>query len=184
MDSYTVEYTATVRGCSEILEQHESQTLSRASTSLEITGLEEDSTVTGTVAAVNIIGMAVGIFTTNTLTASKYTEKFEDHIASCMTCIGPGVVRNVRSSNVTFSSITLTWDELSCVDYNGPFNGYIIQYGISTFENSTNITIDATFTHYELSPLTTYIYRVAAISEDLTGPYTAISVRTDFPSGM
>ena len=49
---------------------------------------------------------------------------------------GPGIVENLRSTIATFNSITLTWDELSCVDHNGPFIGYRIEYSNVTFDHT------------------------------------------------
>ena len=83
-----------------------------------------------------------------------------------------GRVENLRSTVVTSSSITVTWDELSCVDRNGELTGYRIDYGIGTFDNSQTVTSGTSFPASGLRPLTTYRFRVAAVNSNGRGPYS------------
>ena len=88
----------------------------------------------------------------------------------------------------TATTITLTWDEINCVDRNGVITGYMIQYGITTFNTSLNVTgtsaSDRTFTAFGLVPLTTYMFRIAAVNSDGVGPYNvAESFSTSIPTG-
>ena len=99
-------------------------------------------------------------------------------------CVPPG---NITSTS-TPTSITVMWDRLSCVDRNGEITGYRIQYGITTLSTTVNITgtsaSDRTFTAYGLVPLTTYMFRIAAINSDGVGPYSNTeSLDTIFPTG-
>ena len=71
MDSYTVQYSASVRGCN-VQPQTGGPTSTGTQRSYTITGLQEDSDVTVTVSAVNIRGTASTMVTTSTLTASMY----------------------------------------------------------------------------------------------------------------
>ena len=73
MDSYTVQYSATVIDCSDILPSNATIHLDSTTTLFVITGLEENNIVMGNVTAVNIGGTASANFTTNTITASMYS---------------------------------------------------------------------------------------------------------------
>ena len=71
------------------------------------------------------------------------------------------------------------------MDRNGNITGYKVQYGTTSFDNT--ITIHGTSTENrslnatDLDPLTTYMFRVAAINVDGTGPYsTAESFNSEF----
>ena len=71
MDSYTVQYSASVRGCTGVQPtQGGPITISGTSTMFTIPNLEEDSDVSGTVSAVNIRGTTPATFNTRTTSAS------------------------------------------------------------------------------------------------------------------
>ena len=103
--------------------------------------------------------------------------------------LGPaGFPENLHSTLSTATTITLTWDEINCVDRNGVVTGYMVQYGITTFNTLLNVTgtsaSDRTFTASGLVPLTTYMFRIAAVNSDGVGPYNVShSFHTLFPSG-
>ena len=88
------------------------------------------------------------------------------------------MVQNVSTTGATFN-ITVTWDELSCVDRNGLLTGYRINYGTTTFNNVQTVISGTSFTVTGLISLTTYMFRVAAVSGILTGTYsTNVTQRT------
>ena len=116
-------------------------------------------------------------------------------IISCMgvnryAIVDPGAPPgNARSTMSTATTITLMWDELNCVDRNGVITGYVVQYGITAFNTSMNVTgtsaSDRTFTASGLVPLTTYMFRIAAANSDGVGPYSSVeSLATTFPTGI
>ena len=80
------------------------------------------------------------------------------------------MIRNLQSTGATSRSITLTWDELSCVDHNGILIGYRIEYGTMMFD-SMEIATGTSITVNGLLPLTTYMFRVAAVNGNGTSPY-------------
>ena len=85
---------------------------------------------------------------------------------------------NIRSTATTIS-ITLMWDRLSCVDRNGEITGYRILYGTTTPLDQTEMitgtsSSDRTFTASGLVPLTTYMFRIAAVNSDGVGPYSDV----------
>ena len=96
----------------------------------------------------------------------------------------PGVRPNsITTSSVTFSNFIVTWDELSCVDRNGELTGYRIEYGTTTIDKMETVT-GTSFTATELTPFTTYMFRVAAVYGIGTGPYsTTVNIMTLIPSG-
>ena len=73
VDSYTVRYSATVRNCN-ISSVNTTARFMGTATMLEITGLEEDSMVMGTVEAENIQGTVSVPFIANTSSAGMYYE--------------------------------------------------------------------------------------------------------------
>ena len=90
------------------------------------------------------------------------------------------MVENLQNISATPNSITLTWNALRCVNRNGALTGYKIQYG----DNMETVT-GTSFTATGLIPLTTYMFRVAAVNGNGTGPYsTTVSSMTSFPTGM
>ena len=76
MDNYTVDYTATVRGCSDLAPQSDTITLPGSSRMVNITGLEENSDVGLTVNANNARGSTERPFEgpRRTTMASEYTD--------------------------------------------------------------------------------------------------------------
>ena len=73
MEDYTVQYSASVRGCSDVPPaERVPMTISGTLRRFEITNLEEDSEVSGNITAINIRGRMLASFTTSTLTTSMY----------------------------------------------------------------------------------------------------------------
>ena len=70
------------------------------------------------------------------------------------------------------------------MDRNGEITGYRILYGTTTPLDQTEMTTgssasDRTFTASGLVPLTTYMFRIAAVNSDGVGPYSDVdSFRT------
>ena len=74
------------------------------------------------------------------------------------------------------------------MDRNGVINGYSVQYGVTTTDSiemlSGTAASDRTFTASGLVPLTTYMFRIAAVNSDGVGPYSSVdSFNTTFPTG-
>ena len=101
---------------------------------------------------------------------------------------GPGVSPGNITSTSTSTSVTMMWDRLSCEGRNGEITGYRIQYGITTLSTTVNITgtsaSDRNFTASGLVPLTTYMFRIAAVNSNGVGPYSNTeTLDTIFPTG-
>ena len=81
------------------------------------------------------------------------------------------------------TSVEISWDEVVCTHQNGDITGYEINYSISRTENwitqSTNQTV---FTANGLLPLTSYVFRVAAINNEGIGPFSNdVTFKTEVP---
>ena len=81
--------------------------------------------------------------------------------------------------SVTSSSVILTWNNLSCVDHNGPLFGYVIEYTSDGKTASNNLLIG----DKQLSGLaacTNYTLRIAAQNDAGTGEFSSpLSVITN-----
>ena len=83
--------------------------------------------------------------------------------------------RSVRISEVTSSSITVQWGTVLCIHRNGDITGYSVQYGSETMSVSGDMYVIS-----NLEPSTTYSIQVAAMNDDLIGPYsTALDQLTE-----
>ena len=92
------------------------------------------------------------------------------------------MVQNLTNTSVTFTNITLTWDELSCVNRNGALTGYRIEYGTTTFNNMETVT-GTSFIATSLCPHTAYMFRVAAVNGNGIGSYSTTVNRMILSSG-
>ena len=82
---------------------------------------------------------------------------------------------SVSVSEVTSSSITVQWGAVPCIHRNGDITGYSVQYGSETMSVSGDMYVIS-----NLEPSTTYSIQVAAMNDDLIGPYsTALDQLTE-----
>ena len=88
-------------------------------------------------------------------------------------------------SSVTYSSITVQWGRVSCIDRNSEITGYTVRHGqtgsTTTVMESVSGTSDSDrmFTASGLIPRTSYTFEVAAVSSEGTGPFnTGTTIRT------
>ena len=155
-----------------------------------LSGLNEDSQYTITVTAINHQGRTSN--TARRITTSTSSELYTALSSGTCMCItsGPGIAPgNVMFTTSTSTSITVMWDRLSCVDRNGEITGYRIQYGTTTPLDQTEMitgtsATDRTITASGLVPLTTYMFRIAAVNSDGVGPYSnEDNFDTSFPTG-
>ena len=94
------------------------------------------------------------------------------------------MVKNVRINGATYSSITLTWDQLHCVDHNGELTGYSIEYDTTASDSEIfTSTTSITFTVTGLNPQTIYTFRVAGVNSNGTGTQSMPVNGSTLPSG-
>lgn len=103
------------------------------------------------------------------------------------TYIGPSVYPpNLRLVELNSTSIKFEWDELACIDKNGPITGYSYRfYAGSYYLDESELEHEST-THYivhniHLEETHSYAFRVSAVNVAGRGPFTPPIVFTPGP---
>ena len=101
-------------------------------------------------------------------------------VCACVSCIAPSAApTSVSVSEVTSSSITVQWGAVPCIDRNGDITGYSVQYGSETMSVSGDFS-GGMYVISNLEPSAFYSIQVAAMNDDLIGPYsTALDQLTE-----
>ena len=80
------------------------------------------------------------------------------------------------------TSINLYWLQIDCIERNGEITNYTVVFqeqGGDVIPGEVNV-MDRTFTTSGITPHTNYIFRVAAVNSNGTGPYSNdLTVLTD-----
>ena len=83
---------------------------------------------------------------------------------------------------MTSLSVVINWLEIECIERNGVITSYSVifqEQGGAMIPGEVNV-MDRTFTASVLTPHTNYIFRVAGVNSNGTGPYSNdITVFTD-----
>ncbi len=91
------------------------------------------------------------------------------------------------STLVNFTSITIAWQPLYCLQQNSLNISYTIHY-TETFHNMTNpqstTTTDTSFVATSLFPSTSYTFEIAAVNIHGTSQSSHYSALTKQPTGM
>ena len=78
--------------------------------------------------------------------------------------------------------VSINWRQIDCIECNGVITDYTVVFqkqGGDVIPGEVNVT-DRTFTASGLAPHTNYIFRVAGVNSNGTGPYSnGIIVLTD-----
>ena len=75
---------------------------------------------------------------------------------------------------VTSTSVVINWLEIDCIERNGVITDYTVVFqeqGGAVIPGEVNV-MDRTFTTSGLTPHTNYIFRVAGVNSNGTGPYS------------
>ena len=75
---------------------------------------------------------------------------------------------------VTSTSVVINWLEIDCIERNGVITDYTVVFqeqGGAVITGEVNV-MDRTFTTSGLTPHTNYIFRVAGVNSNGTGPYS------------
>ena len=101
-----------------------------------------------------------------------------------------GPPQSLRIISTTLSNITMQWDEVSCLERNGPIGNYTIAvtgpYHWMSTEGPLHYTTNRVYTVLDLQPHTTYTVTVRAVSSDKfshSGPYASLTASTKTPLG-
>ena len=84
-----------------------------------------------------------------------------------MLIVPTGAPHNVTSST-TSRSVTVSWDDIECLERNGEITGYTVVFQ----QQGRNVT-ERNFTASGLTPHTNYTFRVAGVNSNGTGPFSA-----------
>ena len=94
----------------------------------------------------------------------------------------------VKTTSVNLTSMTVTWDPITCIHRNSLIRNYIVNYtgepdGYSRSINTS--TTETTITLYKLDPSTNYVVEVQAESKNniRSRPSSSIKVMTSVPKG-
>ena len=99
-----------------------------------------------------------------------------------ITLIAPsGAPRNLQTTLVTEANISIRWDEIECLDQNGPIIGYTVLLNGSPL--STTLPSVREFTLTGLSPRTSYTISVFGANAQGNGPSISITEQTARPPG-
>ena len=101
-----------------------------------------------------------------------------------------GPPQSLRVLSATLSNITVEWDEVSCLERNGPIGNYGITvtgvYYWSSTGEPLHYTTNRVYTILDLQPHNTYTITVRAVSSDNfsdTGPPASLIANTAAPLG-
>ena len=75
---------------------------------------------------------------------------------------------------VTSTSVNINWRLIDCIERNGVITNYTVVFqeqGGAVISGEVNV-MDRTFTASRLTPHTNYIFRVAGVNSNGTGPYS------------
>ena len=84
-----------------------------------------------------------------------------------------GAPRNVTFT-VTSTNVNINWRQIDCIERNGVITNYTVVFqeqGGAVIPGEVNV-MNRTFTASGLTPHTNYIFRVAGVNSNGTGPYS------------
>ena len=162
-------------------EDEDSMSITDGSTSYVITGLEEDSSYSITVQAMNSIGMATSNTATGMTqeagmsvckTSKQYCELFTSMFPMSFPPAPSAAPTSVSVSEVISSSITVQWGAVDCIHRNGDITGYSVRYGVQTESVSGGGATQTIISG--LTASTQYSIEVAAVNNAGTGVYSNV----------
>ena len=199
--SYEVMWQRDTSGdCPDVNE--DSMSITDGSTSYIITGLEEDSSYTITVEAMNSIGMAISNTATGmTREAGKqqttdgdicqYSSGCMKHSHAYLPPAPTAAPTNVETSSGAFSSITVQWGAVDCIYRNGDITGYSVRYGVQgsvegdrTVEMASGDSSGGMYQIFGLSAATMFTIEVAAVNSAGTGMYSSLKNQLTLGNSM
>ena len=84
--------------------------------------------------------------------------------------------------STTPRSVSVSWNAIECIERNGEITNYTVVFqeqGGAVIPGEVNM-MDRTFTASGLTPRTNYIFRVAGVNSNGTGPFTStFIIQTD-----
>ncbi len=93
-------------------------------------------------------------------------------------------VRGISSQYRNFTSVTISWQPVDCLQQNSPIISYKIRYTETSITTGPITTTDTSFVATSLFPGTSYTFEIAAVNKDGDGPYQQFIASTQPPTGM
>ena len=88
------------------------------------------------------------------------------------------------SSTVAFTSITMVWEDINCIDRNGRITSYDVMYGVLGEDMMMRSGIsERSFTADDLKPFTIYTFQVRGVNSVDSGPYSDLTIITTSEAG-
>lgn len=97
-------------------------------------------------------------------------------------CVVPtGAPQHLSGNAVNSTTILIEWYDVNCTERNGDITEYSIQYESNEYQNSliSTTTMSKSYTAKNLIPFTKYVFTVAAINVNGTGPKQTIQKSTE-----
>ena len=92
---------------------------------------------------------------------------------------------SVTTPSATFSSITVQWGPVNCIDRNGDITGYSVRYGVQGGGSTQTKNVSGSTTETTISGLqssTNYAIEVVAVNGAGTGPFSS-PITMETPGG-
>ena len=95
-----------------------------------------------------------------------------------------GTVQEILLEDINFTSITISWQPVACLQQNSPVTSYKIRYNETSITTGRITTTDTSFVATSLFPGTSYTFEIAAVNKDGVGPYQQFIASTDQHAGI
>ncbi len=74
--------------------------------------------------------------------------------------------------SISSRNVSISWQRMECTERNGVITGYKVEFQKQGGARITGEVVNQTFTAMQLSPITNYLFRVAGVNSNGTGPFT------------
>ena len=149
--------------------------------SVQFTDLQEFSNYRATVTAMFSATFEITPASSNleftTLSAGKKMNTIHIHhtvFNSFFVASAPTGAPHILSYTVTSTSVNIIWMQIECIERNGAITNYTVVFqeqGGAVIPGDVNV-MDRTFTASGLTPHTNYVFSVAGVNSNGTGPYS------------
>ena len=144
IDRFNVTYNYTVKRCLETGGPFSVNISDGAIGLYTLRGLNEDSSYTITVGAINTAGSTMATTTVDTMTSGEtICNSIVYLLIHLVSAVPSGIPGPINFSDINSTSITVQWTELPCSDRNGEITGYTVEYNSTTpvlYNNMVNVS--------------------------------------------
>ena len=87
----------------------------------------------------------------------------------------PTAPPHVNTSSATSRSVSVSWTQIRCIERNGPITNYTVEFQEVGGALISCVVVNRTFTASGLTPYTNHTFRVAAVNDAGTGPFSNVT---------